>query len=327
MICAGIINVALGEVLFPKSLREGDKVALLAPSGPVKLENVEGAVEVIRAQGFEPVVFPSVYKELGQFAGTPEERFADLKEAFSDTEIRAVVCARGGYGAVHLLDSLAALPLRDDPKWLVGFSDITAIHGLMASKEIASIHGPMALHISRGADQPENQALFDIFRGNFPSYEFPPDSMNHIGHAEGRLLGGNFSVIEGLVNTPYDLIQPGTILFIEDIAEEIYKLQRMMYRLKLSGALSRLGGLVIGQFTKIPKGQNYDSVEPMIRDILVDYPDLPVAFNIPIGHIRHNVPVIESAPVSFTVSPSSVTLDFSPPAYPIGSEGTSHDDI
>lgn len=298
--------------VFPAPLKPGDKIALVAPAGPVKKERVEGAVRILKEQGYEPVVYPTVYMENGQFSGTQEERLEDIKEALLDSEIRAVICARGGYGAVHLLDSLRALPLENDPKWVVGFSDITAIHGLMADKGIASIHGPMALHISRGLTEPENETFFDILKGNYPEYKFQSHSFNHPGRAEGKLLGGNFSVMEGLVNSPYDLIQPGTILFVEDTDEEIYKLQRMMYQMKLSGVLGNLKGLILGQFTNIPEGLNYEKVEPMMRDILAEYPELPVAFDIPIGHIRHNSPVIISSYATLDVGPDSVMLKMAP---------------
>ena len=295
-------------VIFPCPLKEGDRIAIIAPAGPVNQDYVEEAVKVLRKAGYEPTVYSTVHGSMGQFSGTVEERLKDTREALTDPEIRAVICARGGYGAVHLLDSLAALPLEEDPKWLVGFSDITALHGLMASKGIASIHGPMALHISRGMEEPENAIFFDILKGKYPSYSFQANELNHLGKAEGKLLGGNLAVLEGLIKTPYDLVQPGTILFIEDVEEPVYKLQRMMYQLKLSGALDNLSGLIIGQFTEIPKGQNWDSATPMLEEILADYPDLPVAFDVPIGHIRHNIPMIESSFATLDVTPDGVTL-------------------
>ena len=297
-----------GATVFPRPLKKGDKIAIIAPAGPVRPQLVEEAAKVIRERGYMPLIFPTVYKENGQFSGTPEERFNDMKKALLDPEIRAVICARGGYGAVHILDSLSALPLQEDPKWVVGFSDISAIHGLMASKGIASIHGPMALHISRGMEEPENATLFAMLEGEYPTYTFAPDSLNHLGTAQGKLLGGNISVLEGLVNTPYDILQPGTILFIEDVSEEIYKIQRMLYQLKLSGVLPNLKGLIIGQFTEMPKGMNYETAEPMIRDMMADYPDLPVAFNVPVGHIRHNTPMIVSSFSTLEVKPDGVTL-------------------
>lgn len=300
------------SILFPEPLKKGDTIAIVAPAGPVKIERVEGAEKILRQQGYVPVVFPTVYEKNGQFSGTVEERLRDMKEALTNPGIRAVICARGGYGAVHILDSLSALPLERDPKWVVGFSDISAIHGLMASKGIASIHGPMALHISRGLSEPENVVFFDMLKGKYPEYTFQPDTNNHIGHAEGKLVGGNFSVIEGLINTPYNLIEPGTILFLEDVGEEIYKLQRMMYQMKLSGVLPNLKGLLLGRFTDSPEGENFDTVEEMMSDLLSEYPELPVAFNIPVGHIRHNSPMIVSSRATLDITPDEVRLKMEP---------------
>lgn len=303
----------LPAAIYPPSLKPGDKIAILAPAGHVKRERVDGAAETLRSLGYEPVIYPSVDKKNGQFSGTPRERFADLKEAFLDPEIRAILCARGGFGMVHNLDSLAELPIESDPKWVIGFSDISALHALMASKNIASIHSSMAEHIARGMDEEENVTLFNILRGDTLTYEFESDPRNHPGQATGRLLGGNLSVIQALIGTPFNVIKPGTILFIEDVGEEIYKIERIMYQLRHMGVLDNLQGLILGQFTNCPPGENYPNVEAMMEAFLEDYPDLPVMFNAPIGHVRHNVPVIESAEVALDITPEGVTLTFEPP--------------
>lgn len=297
-----------GAVIYPSPLKEGDKIAILAPSGPVKRERVDGAAAVIRELGYEPVIYPTVDMHNGQFSGTDRQRLADLRDAFLNPEIRAILCARGGYGIVHILDSLASLPLEKDPKWVIGFSDISALHALMASKDIASIHGSMAAHIARGMDEPENVSLFQILTDTLPTYEFESDPRNHQGYAEGRLMGGNLAVIQALINTPYDIIQPGTILFFEDVAEPIYKIERIMYQLRLSGILDKLAGLVIGQFTEYHPGDNHTTMEEMFAEVLAPYPDLPVALNAPIGHVRHNVPLVVSSRATITVGPDSVRL-------------------
>lgn len=296
--------------VVPEPLKPGDKIAILAPASPVAWSKVEGAAKVIEQLGYEPVIYPSVKLHDGQFSGTPAQRLADLKDAFANPEIRAILCARGGYGMVHNLDSLAKLHLENDPKWVIGFSDISAFHALMASKGIASIHASMVHHIQRGMEEPENEVLFEILQGEFPTYEFEPDRRNHHGHAEGKLLGGNLSVIQALIGTPYNVIEPGTILFIEDVAEEIYKYERIMYQLKLMGILDNLKGLIIGQFTETRRGENYKTVEEMLEKVLKDYPELPVVFNAPIGHVRHNVPMIESVEVVLDVTPEAVVLEF-----------------
>lgn len=310
----GLNPLSIKGVTFPSPLKEGDKIALLAPAGRVDYHKVKVAAEVLKAVGYEPVIYPTTHGQLGQFSAIPEKRFADLKKALTDPEIRAVICARGGYGIVHILDSVAALPLEDDPKWVVGFSDISALHGLMASKGIASIHGSMVHGLVKGVDNPENQLLFEILRGEYPVYEFPANSRNHHGEVQGKFLGGNLSVIQALIDTPYDIIKPGTILFIEDVSEPVYKINRIICQLKMSGKIENLAGLVIGHFTDYKADYPYTTMEAMLEKELAEYPDLPIAYNIPIGHISNNIPVIESADVLLNISPEGVTLSFRP--YP-----------
>lgn len=296
------------DILYPQPLKPGDKIAILAPAGPVDSCLVDSAAITLGQMGYEPVIYPTSWGKLGYFSGTHAERFADLKAAFSDPEIRAILCARGGYGVALILDSLAALPLEKDPKWVIGFSDISALHSLLASRNIASIHASMAKQLALGVDDPDNITLFEILKGKFPTYTFAPDSLNHLGKAEGRLLGGNLAVIQALINTPYDIINPGTILFIEDVSEPIYKIERMLYQLRMSGVFSKLKGLVIGQFTDYNPDDNHEVMEDMIAEALADYPELPVAFNIPVGHVDHNVPLVESAWATLDITPNKVVL-------------------
>ena len=291
------------EVKFPRPLRKGDKIAICSPAGAIAPEKVEGAVEVLRAKGWEPVVMPHALGHHGNYSGTPAERFGDLRAAFDDPEVRAILCSRGGYGVVHILEELDDLPLADDPKWVIGFSDISALHALMARKGVASIHSSMAAQVMLGLDNEDNISLFSILEGARPAYTFDGHDLDRPGVASGTLVGGNLAVLAELINTPYDLIKPDTVLFIEDVAEPIYKIERILYQLRLSGVLGRLKGLVVGQFTEYKPDDNYDDMETMIRDAVRDY-DFPVAFGAPIGHVDHNIPLIESAKVTLKVSPS-----------------------
>lgn len=299
-----------GDVISPAPLKEGDKIAILSPAGIVKQEFVDSAAETLRKLGFEPVVYPTVELKDGQFSGTKSERFKDLKCAFEDPEIRAILCTRGGYGAVHLLDSLSVLPIEKDPKWVIGYSDISALHALMASKNIKSIHSSMARVLAEGEENEENIKLIDILRGKPLEYFIESHPYNHSGVAKGKLLGGNLSVIQALIDTPFDIIKSQSILFIEDVNEPIYKIERILYQLKLSGVLENLKGLIIGQFSKYEPNENYETMEDMINDLLKDYPELPVAFDFPIGHFSGNIPVIESAEVELNVAPEGVNLKF-----------------
>lgn len=290
-------------MIFPQPLKKGDKIAICSPAGPIAAENVEGAAKVLRQEGWEVVVMPHTLGKNGQYSGTDDERFDDLRAALLDPEIKAVVCSRGGYGVVHLMDRLERLPLAENPKWVVGFSDISALHAMLQSKGVASIHGSMTSHIKLGPGNEDNASLFAILRGERPAYTFPAHEYDRPGIATGTLLGGNLAVLAELINTPYDLLRPDTILFVEDIAEPIYKIERIFYQLRLSGVLAKLRGLVVGQFTDYKPNENYADMETMIRDMTSPY-TYPVAFGAPIGHVFHNVPLIEGAKVTLKVSPS-----------------------
>lgn len=298
---------SLMEVIYPEALKPGDKIAIIAPAGPISHAPVDSAAAVLTDLGYNPVIYPHTFGRHGNYSGTIAERWADLKSAFTDPEVRAILCARGGYGVVHNLDSLATLPLREDPKWVIGFSDISALHALMASRGIASVHASMAKAMALGPDNEDNASLLAILRGEMPSYTFEANEYNQPGHAEGRLLGGNLAVIADLINTPFDIIHPGTILFIEDVSEPVYKLERIMYQLKLSGVLPNLKGLIIGQFTEYKHDELGRSTEDMIHEMVGEY-SYPVAFGVPVGHVDHNIPLIESATAVLDVSADGATL-------------------
>lgn len=300
------------DTLYPRPIQPGDKIAILAPAGPIDSLIVDSAAAVLRQVGYEPVIYPHTFGKHGHFSGTHSERLADMRAALCDTSIRAILCARGGYGVVHNLDSLAMLPLRDDPKWIIGFSDISALHALMASQGIASVHASMAKQVMLGPDDELNSYLLDILQGRFPTYRFAPSEYNHPGHAEGKLLGGNLAVIADLIATPFDIIQPGTILFIEDVSEPIYKIERILYQLRLMGILPKLNGLIIGQFTDYKPDKVHESMEQMLAEALAPYPELPVAFGAPIGHVDYNLPVVESAYATLDITPEGVTLTIEP---------------
>ncbi len=291
------------NIIFPAPLKKGDKIAICSPAGKIKEQVVTDAAQVLRDQGRAVEIMPHALGDNGNFSGTADERFADLKAAFSDPEVRAILCSRGGYGVVHIMDRLNELPLEDDPKWVIGFSDISALHALMARKGIASVHASMCAHIKEGADDPDNRDLFAILRGEKPVHVFDSHDYDRQGIVTGTLRGGNLAVLAELINTPYDLLQPDSILFIEDVSEPVYKIERILYQLRLSGLLDKTRGLIVGQFTDYKPDANHADMESMIRDAVAGY-DFPVAYNVPVGHVDHNVPLIESAQVTLKVSPS-----------------------
>ena len=295
-------------MIIPRSLGPGAKIAIVSPSSIIKPQNVYNALPVLRDRGWEPVVSPHAFDRHGSFAGTADNRYSDLAEALTDPEVDAILCSRGGYGAVHLLERLARLPLEDTPKWLIGFSDISALHALLTSRGIASIHAPMAKALAdHGGDNADNRALLDFLAGEGLEYSLDPSPMNRPGDATGLLVGGNLSVISDLVGTPYDVIKPRRILFIEDVNEPIYKIERMLYQLRLSGVLADLAGLIVGKFSGCAPDADFASVNNIVADLTRDY-SYPVAYDIPVGHVTHNIPLVCGAACSLSVGESSVEI-------------------
>lgn len=294
--------------LTPRPLTHGSRIAILAPSGAINPQYVHDTLPVLAAQGWVPYVCEHTFGRYHTYAGTADDRYADLETALLDPDTRAILCARGGYGAVHLLDRLDRLPLERDPKWIIGYSDISALHALMSRHGIESIHSPMCSHLSKGGNDRYSRHLFALLRGERPSIEVEPDKHNHTGRATGRLLGGNLAVIADLISTPFNVVQPDTILFIEDIAEPIYKVERIMYQLRLSGVLERLRGLLVGQFTDYAIDHSSGhTMENMIAEMTAGC-KYPIAFNFPVGHVADNYPMLCSSTVTLDVTPTSVTL-------------------
>lgn len=296
------------EILTPPALRPGDRVAILSPAGIIKPQLVYTTLPILVDQGWVAYVGENTFARHGTYAGTDEQRYNDLEEALTDPDTRAIICSRGGYGAVHLLEKLNRLPLREDPKWIVGYSDISALHALMSAHGIKSIHAPMTKHIAEkhGKDE-DSQRLFALLKGETPDITVAPFSKNRCGTATGTLLGGNLAVISGLISTPLNVFRPDSILFIEDVSEPIYKVERILYTLKLNGILGQLAGLIVGKFTNYVPDRDNATMEDMIENMVAEY-DYPVAYNFPIGHVDHNIPMLCSSTSTLTVTPQSVTL-------------------
>ena len=294
--------------VFPRPLRKGDAVAIVSPASIISPDYVTGAVAAIEARGYRAKTGAHALGTSGSYSGTPQQRLDDMLAALRDPDVRAILCSRGGYGCVHLLDGLREAIDPADAKWLIGFSDVSALHALWHYRGIVSVHASMAKHLTNFADtDPDNTALWSILEGHTPTigWQCPPSSRS--GKATGTLLGGNLAVIADLISTPYDTLRPSTLLFIEDIAEPIYKVERILWQLRLSGVLPNLAGLIVGQFTEYRPDRNYDAMEAMIADMTAPY-TYPVAFGAPIGHIDHNTPILHGSTATLTVSPGHATL-------------------
>ncbi|MBR2147121.1 MAG: LD-carboxypeptidase [Muribaculaceae bacterium] len=302
-------------MFLPPLLKPGDKIAIVSPSGAVLPERVDGAVRAFEKWGFVPVLGEHCKQECKTYGvishSAPwQDRLSDLNKALHAPEVRAILCSRGGYGAVHLLEYLDLDYIASHPKWIVGFSDISALHAAWHRAGVMSIHSPMAKHLTlHDIDDEINQINYNIMtRGEFPSYRVLPHPHNRCGTATATITGGNLAVLMSLLATPFNMIKPGNIIFIEDVAEQVYQVQRLLYHLRLAGILPNLAGLIVGQFTK-HRGEETTAMVDMIADMVAPY-GYPVAFNFPIGHIPRNVPIVEGATATLDVTPTATKLSF-----------------
>ncbi|NDW13072.1 LD-carboxypeptidase [Bacteroides sp. 214] len=299
------------QLIFPPFLVPGDKVAIVSPSGKFDKNLLKEVKKHLEMWGLKAVLSKNAGAESGTYAGTSKQRLADFQKAMDDKEIKAIFCSRGGYGVVHILDQLNFDKFNESPKWLMGFSDITALHLLFQSHGYASIHSLMGRHLCmEEINDPCSMYLKEMLFGHLPQYSLKPHKLNRSGTAKGILYGGNMSVFNGLRATPYDFPAEGTILFIEDVGERPHCIERMLYNLKLGGVLNKLSGMIIGQFTEFDEDKSLGKeLYGAIADILKEY-DFPICFNFPVGHVTNNVPLICGAEVEMDVNKKVVTLNF-----------------
>ncbi len=312
-----IDRMPMNSLTFPPYLGEGDRVVIVSPSSKIDKAFLKGAVSRLRSWGLEVATARHAASSCGTYAGTLAQRLEDLQAAMDDDRAKAILCSRGGYGAVHLVDKLDFTRFRKHPKWLIGFSDITALHNLMQHEGFASLHAPMARHLTvEPADDPCTLALRDTLFGRGAGategfgYTCPAHKLNHRGMATGTLRGGNLSVFYGLRGTPLDIPPEGTILYLEDVGERPHAVERMVYNLRLGGVLERLSGLIIGQFTEYVENKSLGKdLYGALADVLKDY-SYPVCFNFPVGHVTMNVPLVNGAEVTLDVGKKETRLSF-----------------
>ena len=295
----------------PDYLKAGDKVALISPSYFTPMENVEKTADVLRSWGLEPVVGPNVGKVVdGRYAGTVNERVSDIRWALSDPTIKAIICNRGGYGTIQLIDQLTLAELKAAPKWLVGFSDITTLHGLLSRAGVMSIHGTMSSFLAKGGTDETSTLMRDLLMGIVPCYEIPSHPQNIQGTATGVLVGGNICTFAPNIGSQADAtMADNLILFVEEVEESMHNIDRQMRILQMNGVLSRCKGIILGEFTDCGHEFTYESVEAMLHDMLAEY-HIPVLCGFPGGHGDVNLPLVMGAPVTINVRSDGATLQF-----------------
>jgi len=273
---------------IPESLQEGDLIMIVAPAKSIESEHVHFAKSFLEKNGFRVEISKHCLGQHHYFSGDIRERLEDFQSALDNPEVKAILCARGGYGCVQLLDRIQWASQLQDPKWIIGFSDVTYFHQRMQLQGIASIHGTMPLNFQQNSPEALS-TLVDCLKGESRYIQWNSAENSRLGEAKGTLVGGNLSILYALLGTDDQLNFENTILYIEEVGEAIYAIDRMFYALSKAGVLAKIKGLVVGGMTNlsdtaVPFGKSYEEV------ILshFDYRRIPIAFDLPAGHIDDN---------------------------------------
>lgn len=290
-------------MIFPENLKNGDRIRIVAPAGKVQNDKVLPGIELLQDIGYEVLVGKHVFNRNFQYSGSDQQRANDLQEAIDDQQTRAIICARGGYGSVRIIEKIDFSPLLKNPKWLVGFSDVTVLHSILNKLGLASIHGAMpAFFLENKKPTRSFLSLMDLLSTGKSQTETAAHSLNRAGVCSGELVGGNLSLLYSLQGTPWQLETSGKILLIEDLSEYLYHIDRMMQNLRLTGQLKNLAGLVVGGFTDMKDNESPfgKSAYEIILESVKNY-QFPVCFDFPIGHIPKNLPIILGAQYQLAV--------------------------
>ena len=303
------------EMIQPKFLKTGDTVAIVAPSGILKnrQREVKQAVDLLKSWGLNTVVGKHVFSKDNHFAGTDEQRCEDFQKAMDDPKISAIWCARGGYGTVRILDKLDYSKFKQNPKWLIGYSDITALHNQFHNKGFQSIHSLMCVSLTKDLD--EIKETIDTFKstifGKSINYTLEGSDYNRVGETTGELVGGNLTILHTMLGSETSIDTSGKILFIEEIGEYKYHIDRMLQSMKRAGYFDNLKGLVVGDMSKMRKNTTLwgTSVEQLILDALSEY-DFPIAFNMPAGHEKDNRALVLGAKINLKVDKAQSLITY-----------------
>ncbi|MEQ1552669.1 MAG: LD-carboxypeptidase [Ferruginibacter sp.] len=299
-------------MITPPYLKKGDTIAITCPAGFMLKERVKTCVDTLKKQGYKVIVGKTVGgKSKTYFSGTDNERMVELQSFLDNKNIKAILCGRGGYGTGRIIDKLNFTKLIQHPKWVIGFSDITILHShIVSNYNIATLHAPMAAAFANDAHNPENViTLLNALKGEKSNYKIKPYTLNKLGEAKGKLIGGNLALLANAIGTVSGINTKNAILFIEDIGEQLYAVDRMMYQLKRTGKLKNLAALIVGDFTDI---QNTDkpfgkTIYEIINDIVAEY-NYPVCYNFPVGHGNENRALKVGVRYTLTVNKSGVEL-------------------
>jgi len=301
-------------MITPPYLKHGDKIAIVAPARKVTPSEMEAAITIFRSWGLQVVTGPHLFGENNQYSGTDDERADDLQMMLDNKEIKAIICARGGYGTVRIIDRLNFTAFEQHPKWIIGYSDITVLHSHIQTRfGIETLHAIMPINFPEAGTETAIESLRKALFGEPLEYNILHNTLNKQGNVSGMLTGGNLSILYGLNGTLSDIQTQDKILFVEDIDEYLYHIDRMMINLKRGGKLSGIKGLIVGGLTKmndnaVPFGIQADQ-------IIAGYAQeagIPVCFNFPAGHIADNRALIMGREVQLNIDVNGASLQFLP---------------
>ncbi len=303
----------MNPIQFPAFLRPGDRVGVVAPASVVKYEDLVPGIKLFTEQwGLEVVEGQTLKTSFNQFSASDEDRLADVQQMLDDPSIKAIIAARGGYGCSRIVDDLNFDHFLKNPKWIVGFSDLTAFLAKTFQLGYASIHAPMAKSITTTGSEMAAESLRQMLFGELPSYHVPAHPLNRTGHATAPVVGGNLCLLAHMIGSETEIDTDGKILFIEDINEYLYNLDRMMIQLKRSGKLANLAGLVVGQFTDMKDNNSptfgKDSYQ-IIEEHVAGF-GYPVCYDFPVGHVGDNRAMGVGMEAAFDVSEGAAALRF-----------------
>ena len=298
------------QMITPSILQKGDTIAILATARKNIDDNLKPAIDLLHSWGLEVVIGKTIGLDDNQLAGTDEQRAEDFQKQLDNPNIKAIWCVRGGYGTVRMLDLLDFSKFKQNPKWIIGFSDVTVLHNHLNTLGYKTIHGIMPISIPKASAEAIESMRLALF-GEQLKYEIKPDAMNRFGKASGIMVGGNLSILYSLFGSESAIDCTDKILFIEDLDEYLYHIDRMMMNLKRNGCLESIRGIVVGAMIKmndneIPWGKN--AIE-IIEDVTKKY-NIPVIYNFPAGHIHDNRALILGSKVTLDVNKKSSKVIF-----------------
>lgn len=296
------------NLIPPPFLKPGYCIGIVAPARKITAEELTPAISQLQDWRLDVKLGKHIYSADNQFAGTDEERAADMQQMLDDDEVKAIIAARGGYGSVRIIDKLDFTRFKQNPKWIAGFSDVTVFHNhIQTHWGIQTLHSTMSINFSKDTESTEllRKALF----GELKEYFIHGHPLNRQGHGEGMLCGGNLSLLYALAGTPSDIDTSGKILFLEDLDEYLYHIDRMMMQLKRSGKLANLKGLIIGSFSDMKDNTISfgKTAEQIILDAVKEY-NYPVCFGFPAGHGVKNFPLYLGRSYELSVNDTNVLL-------------------